>query len=229
MEKVKKLVFFDIDGTLILTNGAGKDALRVTLQEEFGVERPNVDIDYGGRTDRSLAKELFLLNKLDASTEKIQQLYQRYLVELKAHLPESQGVMLPGVLQLLNRLEQDGHVSIGLLTGNIEQGALAKLAHFQIDRYFAFGGYGDHHETRDDIARECLSKAEAHVGRRFHGQQIFVIGDTPHDVTCSRAIGARCIAVCTGYAPRESLVAAEPDVLIDDMSETEWLVDLIYR
>jgi len=228
MAAVKKLVFFDIDGTLVLTNGAGKDALRVTFQEEFGVENPNVDIDYGGRTDRSIAKELFALNKLEPTATKFTQLYQRYLIELKSHLPRSKGVMLPGVLPLLNRLERDGEVSVGLLTGNIELGAIAKLAHFDIDRYFAYGGYGDHHEARDDIAKECLSKAEALLGRRFDGEQIFVIGDTPHDVTCSRAIGARCIAVCTGYASRESLVAAEPEVLIDDMSETEWLVDLIY-
>ncbi|MFW7377751.1 MAG: HAD family hydrolase [Oligoflexus sp.] len=225
----KKFVFFDIDGTLVLTNGAGKEALRVALRDEFGVTDPNVEIDYGGRTDRSIAKELFDLNQVPALTENFLSLYQSYLRELREHLPKSRGVMLPGVLELLTRLQDDGQVGIGLLTGNIEEGAFAKLAHFQIDRYFAFGGYGDHHEARDDIARECLLKAETHAGHKIHGEQVFVIGDTPHDVTCSRAIGARCIAVCTGYAPRESLLAAEPEILIDDMSETEALIDIIYR
>lgn len=229
MAAAKKLVFFDIDGTLILTNGAGKEALRVALREEFGVEQPDVDIDYGGRTDRSIVRELLALNKLQASSESLLRLYHRYLLELKRHLPKTKGVLLPGVLDLLNRLEQDGHVSLGLLTGNIEEGAFAKLAHFKLDRYFAFGGFGDHHEARDDIAREGLRNAEKHLKRRFEGHEVFVVGDTPHDVSCSRAIGARCIAVCTGYAPRESLIAAEPELLIDDMSETEKLLELIYE
>lgn len=223
----QRLVLFDIDGTLVLTMGAGKEALRVALADDFGIAEPKVDLDYGGRTDRSIARELFEINEIEATDQHYLRLFESYLRELRAHLPRITGRLLPGVPELLDQMTARPHMHLGLLTGNIEQGAYVKLAHYEIDRYFHFGGFGDHHEARDDIAREGKKRAEQSLGLNFEQKQVFVIGDTPHDVTCARAIGARCIAVSTGYAPIESLRAAEPDVLLEDLSSINDVLAII--
>jgi phosphoglycolate phosphatase-like HAD superfamily hydrolase len=225
----KRLILFDIDGTLILTKGAGRRALKVALRDEFQVADPCVDIDYGGRTDRSIARELFRINQVEPRIEHFETLFSRYLSELEQFLGQTKGLVLPGVQPLLAALESHAGAHVGLLTGNIRRGAFTKLAHFGIDSFFGFGGFGDEHELREDIAKSGLAEAREYTGHDFSGpQDIIVIGDTPHDITCSRAIGARCMAVCTGYAPRDKLEAAGPAVMVDDLAETDRLMRWIF-
>jgi len=143
-------------------------------------------------------------------------LLEVYLQRLPEQLSAREGLTLPGITPLLDQLA--GTVPLGLLTGNVQRGALVKLTHFSLHDYFAFGAYGDHHESRDDVARE----AHAFVRERFdhvEPRDIVVIGDTPDDVRCARAIGATAIAVATGHFSMEQLRAAQPDVLLANLAD----------
>jgi phosphoglycolate phosphatase-like HAD superfamily hydrolase len=110
-------------------------------------------------------------------------------------------------------------VAVGLLTGNARAGAHVKLNHFDLHEHFACGGYGDHHDSRDDVAREALADVQRHLGLGVEPSRVWVIGDTPHDVSCARAIGANAVAVLTGWHGRDELARHGPDLLLDDLSD----------
>jgi phosphoglycolate phosphatase-like HAD superfamily hydrolase len=217
---------FDIDGTLISSGGAGQRALEMALASEFGIDRPIERLLLSGRTDRAIVRDLFALHALEPSPANWQQLRNGYLRHLPGCLADSSGRILPGVAALLAHLRGREEVAVGLLTGNLRDGARLKLAHFGLDHYFAFGSFGDLHLDRDDVAREAL----ALVQQRFNGSvvpgRIWVIGDTPMDVQCARCIGARVAAVTTGWHARDELAAAEPDLLMTDLSDPEPLLSL---
>lgn len=217
-----RIIFFDIDGTLILTQGAGKIALRKALKEVFAVSNPNADINYGGRTDLGITHELFSLNGLEApSPESIHIFFQHYVSYLQDELEKHSGLILPGIESLLAHLHKDDSYHLGIITGNIEKGAMAKLLPHKLNHFFSFGGFGDREFHRDGIAREGLKAASTHLSKVLEGHQCLVIGDTPHDITCSKAIGAFSIGVCTGYAPEESIAAQKPTRLLKDLSDTQ--------
>ena len=139
--------------------------------------------------------------------------------------------MFPGVRPLLDLLHARNDVHLGLLTGNVQQAALLKLTHYELAGYFfQFGGYGDDHANRDDIARAALASAAAHLKNNDplisqRSINLWVIGDTPHDVQCARAIGANVVAVCTGIFSREQLATSQPDLLLDDLTSAGEFVD----
>ena len=128
---------------------------------------------------------------------------------------------MPGVIGLLNHIATRPDVTMGLLTGNFAEAARIKLEHYSIDHHFGFGGYGDTHPNRDDVARVALSEACRHLGRDVDPRTVCVIGDTPSDVKCARAIGARAIAVATGMFTFDELALTEPDELYHDFSSPE--------
>lgn len=214
---------FDIDGTLLSSGGAGKAALEEGLAEEFGIRGTIEKLVLSGRTDRAIVDDLLGLSGLEPTSENRQRLIAGYLRMLPTCLTRSSGRVLPGVWSLLDHLRSTAHVAIGLLTGNLRAGAQLKLGHFGLENHFAFGGYGDHHEDRDDVAREALVEAQNRFGEKVDPQRVWVIGDTPLDVRCARAIGARAVAVTTGWHTREELAASEPDVLLDDLRDPSFL------
>ncbi len=216
------LFLFDIDGTLVSTGGAGIAALEAGLAEEFGIGGCIEKLTLSGRTDRAIATDLLRLSGLADSDENRSRLQEAYLRHLPSCLHRLRGRILPGVVELLERLRQRPNTMIGLLTGNIRHGARIKLGHFGLAEHFAFGGFGDRHLDRDEVAREALAAWQEHVGYNSSPQCIWVIGDTPHDITCARAIAARSVAVATGWHPREELANYRPDVLLDDL--TRWAV-----
>jgi phosphoglycolate phosphatase-like HAD superfamily hydrolase len=209
---------FDIDGTLLRTAGAGMAALASALLDEFGVADVS-EVQTSGRTDRGIVRDVFERHEIPHSQENWLRWRAAYLQRLMAALATRPGEVLPGVVDLLARLAARKDVAIGLLTGNLREGARIKLAHYGLDHFFSFGAYGDEHFDRDDIAREAL----ALVRQRFEGRvgchDVWVIGDTPLDVQCARAIGARCVGVTTGLYRRDELVAAAPDLLLDSLTE----------
>jgi phosphoglycolate phosphatase len=218
------IVLFDIDGTLISSGGAGKAALEQALAEEFGVTHVIEKLQLSGRTDRAIIADLFRLHALDDTPENRQRLLAGYLRNLPACLATRGGRVLPGIASLLDRLSGRKDVAVGLLTGNVRAGAKVKLGHFGLYDYFAFGGFGDHHLDRDAVAREALAEVE----RRFNGshapERIWVIGDTPLDIRCARAIGARAVAVATGWHSQEELTAHGPDLFLTDLEDPETLL-----
>jgi phosphoglycolate phosphatase-like HAD superfamily hydrolase len=212
-----KVVLFDIDGTLINTGGAGRDALYTALARGFGVHDPH-PVNLSGRTDRGITRELFEAHGIAYTPENWQRFRDAYLDDLSLHLAQRRGHILPGVSELIAGLASRTSHALGLLTGNVREGARRKLSHYRLDHHFAFGGFGDIHPERDDVAREALAAARDHLGIDVPGNQVWVIGDTPLDVRCARAIGARVVAVATGSHGREELTASGADLVVENLS-----------
>ncbi len=210
---------FDIDGTLILSGGAGKAALEAALASEFGIAKVIDKLDLSGRTDRAITTDLFRLHVIEETPENRRRLVGAYLHHLPRCLATHGGRVLPGIAALLECLRARGDVAVGLLTGNIRAGARVKLGHFGLYDHFAFGGFGDEHLDRDDVAREALAEVQRHHNGAVRPERIWVVGDTPLDVRCARAIGARAVAVATGWHSREELAAHRPDLLLADLSD----------
>jgi phosphoglycolate phosphatase-like HAD superfamily hydrolase len=210
---------FDIDGTLIASGGAGKAALEVALAEEFGIAGPIEKLSLSGRTDLAIARDLLALSGLGDCPPNRRRLLDAYLRHLPACLARGTGQVLPGIVALLGHLGRRGDLTLGLLTGNIRAGARLKLGHFGLFDHFAFGGYGDLHLDRDDVAREALAAAEGHLGRPVRPEQVWVVGDTPLDIRCARAIGARAVAVLTGWHTHAELADHAPDLLLADLAD----------
>ncbi len=208
---------FDIDGTLIASGGAGKAALEAGLVEEFGVPLQLDKLQLSGRTDRSILVDLLRLHDLNSTPGNYARLRDAYLRHLPRYLHA--GRILPGIAALLNHLAGRDDVAVGLLTGNVRAGARVKLGFFGLTEHFAFGGYGDLHLDRDDVAREALDEVRNRFNGSIREENIWVIGDTPLDVRCARAIGARAVAVATGWHGAEELAASQPDLLFDDLSD----------
>jgi phosphoglycolate phosphatase-like HAD superfamily hydrolase len=214
-----RILLFDIDGTLLSSGGAGKLAMESALVEEFGLPGLTAQVSYSGRTDRAIARDLLALHGVEPTPENFRRLHDAYLRRLPDALARQPGRVLPGVGELLAALAGRPDVAVGLLTGNIAAGAALKLGHYGLAHHFAFGGYGDHHWERDDVAREALTVVERHLGRRADPNHVWVIGDTPLDVACARAIGARAVAVATGWHSLDELAATEPDLLLPDLAD----------
>ncbi len=217
---------FDIDGTLLASGGAGKAALETAFTEVFGIPL-RVQIPYSGRTDRAISRELMQAHDVEPSPEHWQRLQSAYLARLPESLNRHDGRVLPGILNLLATLQARGDVAIGLLTGNIRAGARVKLGHFGLFDHFAFGGFGDQHFDRDDVAREALAEARSHLKTHILPERVWVIGDTPLDIRCARAINAKVAAVATGLHTCDQLREAKPDVTLQDLSDPAPFLSLL--
>jgi phosphoglycolate phosphatase-like HAD superfamily hydrolase len=219
------ICLFDIDGTLLNSGGAGKAALESAFRAEFRVPLAHY-VPYAGRTDRAIIRDLLRLHGFEDSPHNTRRLLDCYLSRLPDSLHANDGRVLPGIHRLLDRLRRNAGIHLGLLTGNVRAGARAKLSHYGLFEHFAFGGFGDEHFDRDDVAREALATARQHVGDGVPTERIWVIGDTPLDVRCARAIGARVIAVATGTHTVDQLAAARPDLVLPDLSDESRLEPL---
>ncbi len=217
------VLLFDIDGTLILTGGAGGDALLDAFSDLFGVAKPQ-EVPFSGRTDRGIVGNLFHAHDIPDTEANWHQLRRAYLQRLTAYLPQRAGRVLPGIETLLNQLSARTDLAVGLLTGNARDGARLKLEHFGLYQHFAFGAYGDDHVDRDDVARAALVACQTHLRAEPVPDQVWIIGDTPLDIRCARAVGARVVAVATGWDSRDALAAAEPDLLLDTLEEPDALL-----
>lgn len=220
------ICLFDIDGTLLSSGGAGKAAMEAALAAEFGVPADSAKVPYSGRTDRAITRDLFRLYGVAETPENWQRFRAAYLRLLPDCLACHQGKVLPGIAALLEHLAARSHFVLGLLTGNIRDGARLKLGHYGLFQHFAFGGFGDEHYDRDDVAREALAAVTRHLaGRAHHPDRLWVIGDTPLDVRCARAIGGKAVAVATGWHTLEQLAAEQPDVLLTDLADPAPLLE----
>ena len=218
---------FDIDGTLVNTGGAGSVAMGLAMATAFGMPDGSDGVAFAGRTDRAILGDLFELRGIEQTAANLERFRSAFLLHLSEHLPRKKGHVLPGVTELLDTLAPRSDVALGLLTGNMREGARHKLEHFGLFHHFAFGGYGDDHLDRSDVARLALAEAERHLGGDCPGERTWVIGDTEQDVHCARAIGARVVAVATGPYLAEELAATRPDLLLDSLAESSRLLALL--
>jgi phosphoglycolate phosphatase-like HAD superfamily hydrolase len=219
------ICLFDIDGTLISSAGAGKAALEASLAAAFGVPEISDQLQLAGRTDRAICRDLFRFHDIPDTPENTRRLIDGYLQHLPTCLVRNEGRVLPGVAALLQQLAARTDVLVGLLTGNVRAGARVKLSHFGLFDHFAFGGFGDDHFDRDDVAREAFEAVQRRLGDRPPRDRVWVIGDTPLDIQCARAIGARAVAVATGWHTTTQLAASAPDLLFEDLSDPAALLE----
>lgn len=218
------IILFDIDGTLVRTGGAGKAAMEAALCEDFGVPHAAKEVPYSGRTDRAIGRDLLIGHGVEPSPANQMRLVEGYLSRLTRYLREIRGCVCPGIGELLGVLKPRADVLLGLLTGNVLRGAQTKLGHYGLWGSFPVGGFGDDHDDRDDVARAALRSVEEYRGGKVDPRDVWVIGDTPLDVKCARAIGARAVAVATGWHPLEDLRASEPDFAFADLSDPRELL-----
>lgn len=214
-----KVLLFDIDGTLVRTNGAGKSAMEAALKQGFQVQEIKDVVPYSGRTDPAIGKDLLTVHDQIASKENVTRLTDTYLSELPKALDRFGGEVCLGIRPLLTELQKkQDDCLLGLLTGNVRAGAKIKLSFFDLWNTFHVGGFGDMHTDRDDVARAALSDARKRLPD-LQPEQVWVIGDTPLDVSCARAIGANVIAVATGWHPLEELEACKPNYAVPDLND----------
>ncbi len=227
MSRFRYACLFDIDGTLLSSGGAGKHAMYAAIASEFGVTKLDDGVAFAGRTDRAIAGDLFSRHGIENSADNWRRFVAAYLGHLPQCLADRQGRVLPGVATLLEQLNARDDVIIGLLTGNLRDGARTKLGYFGLFDYFRFGGFGDTHLDRNDVARDAVIELEAHLERPLSTDFAWVIGDTPLDVRCARAISARVLAVATGFHSVAELAVEKPDLLLPDLSDTSPLLEML--
>ena len=222
---MRRLVLFDIDGTLLNARGAGARALRDALVEIFGETGPIGAYSMGGRTDPQIVRELMTAVGItvDDIQPRLDALWDAYLRNLRQEIGRTHVQSLPGVPELLDRVEAGGDPTLlGLLTGNVREGARMKMeaAGLGFGR-FRVGAYGSDHADRPELPAVATRRARELTGLDYAGKEIVIIGDTPFDIACGEHLGVRTIAVATGGHPREELAACNPDYLFGDLSDVE--------
>ena len=229
-----KLVLFDIDGTLLASEGAGKRAVTRALKDVFGSTGPD-DYHFDGKTDPQIVRELMKLDGVDDKTidAKMHRLLNVYIENLTYELraPDKKPPRaLSGVPELLDALEARADVVLGLLTGNIERGARMKLDAVGIEwSRFRVGAYGSDHERRPQLPAIARERCRRQTGAFVQGAEVVVIGDTPDDMTCGRALGAQAIGVATGRFTVPQLMEHRPVAAFEDLSDTQTVLDAILR
>jgi phosphoglycolate phosphatase len=226
---VKRVVLFDVDGTLVLTGGAGVRAMSRAFEEVFGIARGFDGIPMAGRTDPLILAAAMTRSGIvsdESVLTSFREVYLRRLAE-ELHQPALRKGVLPGVSELLTALADRQDVVLGLLTGNVSGGARLKLEHFNLWHFFACGAFGEEGADRNALVPVALERVEARGVRVASPRHVLVVGDTPLDVECALSAGARAIAVATGGTPASILREAGAEVVFPDLSDTQTFLRLL--
>lgn len=225
---MRRIILFDIDGTLI-SGGPAKDAFVDAMTDVYGTPGDFENVSFAGKTDPQIAREL--LAGAGLADEEIlgglERLWEGYLGNLEALLPDRPVEVLPGVPALLEALEQVDDVGVGLLTGNIAGGARLKLTSGGLWGGFPFGSYGSDHEERDELPGIALERARGLWGDHILPEHAVVVGDTPRDVQCGKVGGTRTLAVATGSYTVDALASTNPDHVVADLTSTASVMELL--
>jgi phosphoglycolate phosphatase len=230
-----RLILFDIDGTLLWTNGAGRRAIHRALIDEMGTAGPIDGYRFDGKTDPQIVRELMELagHPEHDSADRITAVCARYVELLTAELakPTQSTKIYPGIKELLVALEPyeaDGRALVGLLTGNVQNGAALKLRSAGLDpERFVVGAFGSDSHHRPDLPAIAAQRAEQRTGRRLTGADLVIVGDTPDDVACARPMGARTVAVATGFYSTAALKAAGATHAFENLGDTDAVLDAL--
>ncbi len=223
----KKLILWDIDGTLIVSGRAGIFALTQAFKNLHGREPDLGRIEVSGRTDKWIAGQVLEQQGLAASPENIHDYLEAYLQVLPGEIQAREGRVLPGIITLLDTLQARTDIAQGLLTGNLQRGARIKLGHYKVWHYFEFGAFGDDSPWRNELGPHAQRRAREQHAVNFEPANTFVIGDTPHDIECGKAIGAKTIGVATGRFSVAELQACQPTAVFADFSDPAAFLELI--
>jgi phosphoglycolate phosphatase len=230
LPNLRRLVLFDIDGTLLWPDGLGRVSLIAALERVYGTAGTIESFFFGGRTDREIVRCVLTPAGIDETTiwDRFDALRAALIEEATRRLPDHNVQPCPGTHALIEALAARQDFLLGLLTGNVKETAFIKLeaAGFRTAD-FRVGAYGDEAAERDGLPPLALARAEELTGHRFAGKEIVIVGDTVADITCGSGVGARSIVVCTGWVGRDVLAAANPDFLFDDFQDTGAAVQAI--
>ena len=221
-----RVVLFDIDGTLLLTDRAGQQAMNEVATGKPESNGETTGLAFSGRTDRAIISDYLRILGLPDTEDHFRDFCDRFCAALPRHLLSRRGYVLPGVHDLLQRMSRVPGLVIGLLTGNLRRAAQAKLTHYGLDHYFyrhgqPVGAFGDDHADRNDVARSALADLTSKGHESLRGEDIWIIGDTPLDVRCARSISANVLAVATGSYSLDILQESGADVTLSDLTQAE--------
>ena len=227
-EKIaRKLLLWDIDGTILHTGKAGETALGRAMEKLYGINRGLQGLEIAGRTDKWIVEQLLGRDGKPNGLEEVGQFLDVYVELLADELPRRNGGLHPGVLGILEEAHKRPELVQALLTGNIEKGARLKLTRYGVNHFFDFGAFADDSSIRNELGPHAKRRAEEKHGEEFSAERIFVIGDTPHDVACARAIGAKAIAVATGSFTKRQLKDCGADAVFTDLAHPKAFFDLL--
>jgi phosphoglycolate phosphatase len=231
----KKLILFDIDGTLIVSGGAGARAMTRAFEDTWGLSDALRHVDVAGRTDNIILEDALRSTGIVAAGEPLERFKRVYCEFLREELRGVSGVsgvshgngtgngrpkcVLPGILPLLDVLSARADVSLALLTGNYPESAEIKLRHFDLWRYFEWGVYGSEATDRHDLLPIAIQRHLDRGAPAIAPADVIIVGDTPHDVSCAHRGGAKAIAVATGNFTLDALIDCRPDVVVRDLSD----------
>ncbi len=226
----KKLLIFDVDGTLLMNGNVVKEAFKQAYRDITESELQLEGVVFAGMTDRGIFRQLLQAGRVEGDYEALYAAWKARFTELmeqRYHLATTQYV-LPGVFDLLERLAKRDDVCLALGTGNVRETCYIKLRHLKLDRFFPIGGFGGDHELRPDVIRAAVREAREICG--WDGdvaRDAWVIGDTPNDVSAAKANGMRVLAVASGIIDRVALEATDADVVLDDLRETDHILSIL--
>lgn len=215
--KFRKLLIWDIDGTLLNCGSAGRIAMDKTFFKMFGIKNGFDDISMAGRLDSAILSDAIGKHKLDCI--ELEAFYTAYEVELEEVLNHSKVDVLNNVIDILEYCEKQGDILNAIGTGNCEVGAKLKLKHAGLQEFFDFGSYGCGSDTRINLVNRIIVEAKEQFDSSLQDEDIFVIGDTPHDIESGKVNGVKSIAVATGQYSKLDLDRYEPDFIFDNISD----------
>jgi len=202
-------------------------ALEVALRAVFGIDGSLADIEFAGRTDTWIMREVFRKFELPPTSDNFSRYFDGYVAALPGELDNPHARVLPGVRELLAAIRARGGMAQGLLTGNMRRGAQLKLAYHGLWDHFAFGAFGDDGEQRNKLGPHAVRRALERHGVNFAADDVWVIGDTPHDIACGKSIGARTLAVGTGGSTLDQLLVHQPTAALANLADTTTVLRLI--
>lgn len=223
-----KLLLFDIDGTILDSGGAGVRALNLAFREVFGRENAFQGISMAGKTDLQIIRECLAAHRYPSENGLVPAVMDAYVRHLGSEIVNSRRHLKPGVQEVLSLLRgRRDDCMLGLLTGNIEQGARIKLGAFSLNGYFPAGAFGDDDEDRNKLLPIARKRFEHLSGSTIEFTQCVIIGDTPRDVYCAKPYGARCVAVATGPYTPQALIEAGADAVFETLADTDAVMDAL--
>jgi phosphoglycolate phosphatase len=229
-----KILLFDIDGTLLLTGGAGRIAIDIAFNELFGIDRAWGNTAPDGKTDPLIFQEIACrVLKRSLRTDELQSLQKIYLAQFRTLIDKSPRFrLMPGVENFLGKLSGHSKYVLGIQTGNFEEVAWLKLQRGNLRKYFNFGGFGSDSPERTDIVGTAMKRAQAWLNKHRADDAAdpfvtFVIGDAPQDILAGKALNLRTLAVTTGRARKEDLAACRPDYVLTDLSDSDKVIEVI--
>lgn len=224
-----RLLLFDIDGTLIGSGGAGTRSLNLAFEELFSIREGFAGVSMAGKTDLQILREACAVHGIPTGNGVLPTVLSRYVQHLRTEIRRGGVHAKVGVTRVLEALSKRTDCHVGLLTGNIEEGAMIKLDAVGLSRYFRGGAFGNDDEDRNRLLPVAVRKFEALLGERFSYGRCVVVGDTPRDVACTKPYGAISVAVATGPFSHEELLKAGADLVLPDLAQTDAFVDFCFR